>query len=320
MRGEVGFESLYWIPFVHQLAHELHIPAERLIPISRGGACAWYGTPTGLELYAMRDPKDVRVENRQQLAKYQMLKQVSVSNFDWGVLRDAAETMKLGRKYLVLHPAWMYQALEPFWTERHGLGWLQARIRVEDLPVPPLPQGLQLPPQFVAVRFYFRTTYLMQQITVDFARETIKQIAAKVPVVLLNSGLHTDDHVDFEFKALPPNVMRLADHIPMLPATNLAIQSAVLARSLGFVGTYGGLAQLALRYKRPTVSFYTHWQGTALAHLALSRALGMAMGIPFNVLALNEIPMLQDVLPRMTVEAPQKVLDTPKDLSHAGIG
>jgi hypothetical protein len=322
----VGFEALYWIPFVHHLAHVLKIAPARLFPITRGGAAAWYGTPQGLELYAMRTPQQVRVENRRQFAVQAMLKQTRVTPFDRAVLHDAAETLRLGRHYLVLHPAWMYQALMPFWQESRGLGWLQRRLRMEDLTMPPLPDTVTLPPQFVAVRFYARSTFPLQETNVQFARETIKQIASHVPVVLLNAGLHVDDHVDVEFKTLPPNVVRLTDLIPLLPEQNLAIQSAVLARALGFVGTYGGLAQLALRLKRPVVSVYSEWAGTALAHVHLSQAIALQLGLPFKVLGLQELPLIQDAMPRIVLQpqAPpavvttaHKALDTELDVSHA---
>src|SRR5690349_23710512 len=59
-RSEVGFEAMYWLPFLERLRAD-GIAPDRMIPITRGGAAAWYGTPTGLELYAMRSPRDVRV-------------------------------------------------------------------------------------------------------------------------------------------------------------------------------------------------------------------------------------------------------------------
>src|SRR5689334_25417524 len=53
--SEIGFEALYWIPFLQRLIHD-GLDRSRLIPISRGGAAAWYGTEQGLEVFAMRSP------------------------------------------------------------------------------------------------------------------------------------------------------------------------------------------------------------------------------------------------------------------------
>ncbi len=41
--GEVGFELLYWVPFVRWSVARYGIPPERLFVVSRGGAAPWYG-------------------------------------------------------------------------------------------------------------------------------------------------------------------------------------------------------------------------------------------------------------------------------------
>jgi hypothetical protein len=109
-RGEIGFEVLYWIPLIRWLM-KAGIAKERIMPITRSGAGAWYGVPQGLELYALRDPQACRVETRLQFNQTGMIKQLDISPFDRDVLRDAAETLKLGRKYHVVHPVWMYHVL-----------------------------------------------------------------------------------------------------------------------------------------------------------------------------------------------------------------
>ena len=39
--GEIGFELLYWIPFVRWAAEKFNLPPERLIIVSRGGTRGW---------------------------------------------------------------------------------------------------------------------------------------------------------------------------------------------------------------------------------------------------------------------------------------
>ena len=94
-RGEVGFESLYWLPFLDWFREAYQIDPDRLIPISRGGASALYRTPMGLELYALRDPQDVRVANRLLHKRTAMLKQRDPSDeWDAAVIRDAASASR----------------------------------------------------------------------------------------------------------------------------------------------------------------------------------------------------------------------------------
>jgi hypothetical protein len=306
--SEIGFESLYWVPFVQSLG----IDPSRLIPITRGGAAVWYGAPHGIELYDLRDPKDVRIENMVQHARTGLLKQTRVTAFDRSLLKDAAKAAGL-TSYHVLHPSWMYQTLAPFWEGRVGLDWILSRLTVEqtvngvsqraiaNLRVLPLPETVKLPANFCAARFYFRSTFPHSQVTLDCARECLKQIAQNQPVVLLNPDVHADEHVDVPVKDIP-NVFKLSDFMKTAPRDNLAIQSAVLAKSTGFVGTYGGLAQLALRLGKPSVSFYWDWKGTSLAHKHLSEALSLNTGIAFLTLRLTDIPLLKTVAPNLSFQ------------------
>lgn len=300
-RGEVGFEALYWIPFVKRMAKRLHIAPDRLIPITRGGAAPWYGMGTGPDLYALRTPQEVRVENRVQHMKYRMLKQTRWTRFDRAVIEDAATRLGLGY-YLTLHPAWMYARLGSFFEGKMSLHALEQEALFELLQPAPLPAGVQLPERFVAVRFYLRYTFPNHPQIVQFAQESIRTIASHTPVVLLNAGLHVDDHVDITLPA-HPNVFQFKDLAPVTAENNLALQSAALAKSLGFVGTYGGLAQLALRIGKPSVSYYHEWGGTAMAHKHLADAIALGQNIPCQVHKVGELPLLQSVVPAMQVVA-----------------
>jgi hypothetical protein len=296
-RGEVGFEALYWIPFIHRFVKSYGIDSKRIIPISRGGASAWYGSQHGVELYRMRTIQQVRVENKVQHVKHAQLKQTHWIEFDRAVVKDAAKALGL-KKYLTLHPAWMYARLYPFFLGQRGMQDIDQDVYFDQLPAPALPDGLELPERFVAVRFYLRYTYNNHPMLIQFAQESIKAIARHTPVVLLNSGIHADDHMDIGMK-LPPNVARLSDLTTLTPDVNLAVQSAVIAKSQGFVGTYGGLSQLALRLGKPSVSYYQDWGMTAMAHKHLADALALQQQIPCLVQKVGELPLIQSVVPQI---------------------
>lgn len=307
-RSEVGFEALYWIPFLQSLG----IAPERIIPISRGGAAVWYGTPTGVELYDLCEPKAVRIENMLQHAKTGLLKQTRFTKFDREIIRSAAKQIGL-TDYHVLHPAWMYQTLTPFWNGTTGLEWVWPRLTqitekdgkqfrsLQHIRPAGLPEGVTLPEAFVAARFYLRATFPHTDATIQCTRECLRQLAANQPVILLNPGVHADEHLDLPIKDIP-NVHYLSEFVKTEPRDNLAMQSAVLARAVGFVGTYGGLAQLALRLGKPSVSFYWDWQGTALAHKHLSEALSLQTGVAFLTVRLMDVALLKAVLPDISVQ------------------
>jgi hypothetical protein len=175
-RGEVGFEALYWIPFIHRFVKSYGIDSKRIIPISRGGASAWYGSQHGVELYRMRTIQQVRVENKVQHVKHAQLKQTHWIEFDRAVVKDAAKALGL-KKYLTLHPAWMYARLYPFFLGQRGMQDIDQDVYFDQLPAPALPDGLELPERFVAVRFYLRYTYNNHPMLIQFAQESIKAIA-----------------------------------------------------------------------------------------------------------------------------------------------
>jgi hypothetical protein len=299
--SELGFESLYWLPFLDHVRTSLGIPPERLIPISRGGAAEWYGVPLGVELYAMRTIQQCRVAAKLSHQHTGLQKQYHVTDFDRGVIRDAAESLKL-KNYQVLHPSWMYHLLTEFWDGQRGLQWASQYLRFRVLPPPALPDGLHLPEKFAAVRFYARSTWPASRETAVFAQGVIAQLAQQMPVILLNPGLHADEHIDFAPQPKLPNVHLLTDLCPVPPERDLAIQAAVLARSVGFVGTYGGVANLALRFGRPVFSFYMDWQGTMLAHRHLLEAHALSLGLPFQIMRVGELPIQQSIIPKLITQ------------------
>lgn len=293
--SEVGFEALYWLPWLAKLRADLGIPPERLIPISRGGAAAWYHVPTGIELYDMRTPQEVRVEQRLQHARTGLVKQTTMTAFDRGVYADVAQTLGLGKGYAVLHPAWMYQCLAPYWENAKGLTWLLAHAAYAP-PSAPVMTDVTLPEHFLAVRFYFRPTFPVSPTNVSIAKETIRQLAQYQTVIVLNSGLALDDHLDYIPKDVP-NVVVLSERIPMTASNNLLVQSAVLAKADAFVGTYGGMAQLALTFRKPVLSVYDDWHSTALAHKHLSELIALEAKIPFTVVSTRILPQIQQAFP-----------------------
>ena len=297
--SEVGFETLYWLPWLAHVQHTLGIDPSRLIPITRGGASQWYGVPKGLELFLMRTPQELRVETKLRARATGMQKQGPVRPFDTAIYADAANTLGIDR-YLTLHPGWMYETLAPFWEAERGLAWLQRQMRFAPMVPGPVPEGVTLPSPFVAVRFYARPTFPATPQTIEFVKAVLQKLAKDQAVIILDSGVHADEHVDIIQKELPKGVVTLSSLYPHLsPANNLAVQSAVLAQSVGFVGTYGGIAQMALRLRKPSVSYYVDWHGTCLAHQHLSEALALQSGVSFIVTRLHDLLLQQSVSPTL---------------------
>lgn len=270
--------------------------------MGRSGSSVWYGFPTGVELFQLVTPQEVRIETRLWHAKRNMIKQIGWTPFEREVMRRATEAIGV-QKALHLHPMRMFEGLRPFFETQRGLSWVQQRLHFGAVRLMDLPETAHLPDGFVAAHFYTRPTWhgaLAQQ----FAVETVKRLATQGPVVLLGSGLNMDDHLDMPIPKME-NVYTLADcGIESTPTNALAVQSAVLAKAQGFAGTYGGLTHLAVRMRKPSVSFFTEWVSVGVAHRLLTDALGLFSNVPCAIIKLGEVPMLESVMPEMRLAPP----------------
>lgn len=282
-RSELGFEVLYWIPFVRWACRYAKIAPERRIILSRGGMGHFYHGPTEsfrqADLYRIRGVEPVRVANQLDYERRKVLKQIDCTPWDRAVCSEAASQVGVSR-YHILHPSWMYWLFEEWWEERAPFRLIADHTRYEDLPVPNLPEGTVLPPRFIAVRFYDRQpTFPFQHDHVrQLATDIVQRLASRMPVVLLNQpDLCADDHVDLQVSG--PNILTLT---ASAPDHNFAVQAAILARCDAFVGTYGGVAQWALRYGKPVLCFYEQFAGTALAHRTVSERIAQDVNVPFE--------------------------------------
>lgn len=295
-RSEVGFESMYWLPFLRYLGGKCKGFADRAAVVTRGGLAPLYKDVAGMgfDLYALRDVKDVRRENlydAQVRQKGKTIKQIQQTEWDEAVLEDAARALDIKGLYHTVHPAWMYWALAPFWEESAGLKYLHSMTDYE--PLQKIKADGQLPPKYIAVKFYGRATFPYPHPEIaDYVQGVVTRLARVLPVVTLGVGNSHDDHVDIPVAG--PNIFSLPQDVPA--EENLRVQAAVLSHASAFVGTYGGVAQLALRLGVPSYSVYAEWGGTAHAHLSLSSWLSKGFKVPFVVQSMLEASFTEQVL------------------------
>ncbi len=279
--GEVGFEVLYWIPFLHWLFEAHALPTEGVTVVSRGGVAPWYDglCERYVEILDALDPAEFRRATLELWAETGGLqKQVTVRPWDERVL-DAA-VGDAWRDQALLHPQLMYRLFRNVWQGALPLRDFLDRARHRPWHAPAQAFDGSLPDEFTAVRFYFRESFPDTPDNRALVRETIARLAARRPVVLLNTGVVVDEHVDAEPDDHPRVLRPLAG---AAPGRNLFVQSAVLARAQLFVGTYGGLAHLAPFYGVPTVAFASDPAEINPVHLALARRTAAVYATPLAV-------------------------------------
>ncbi|MEE2636409.1 MAG: hypothetical protein VYE68_04160 [Acidobacteriota bacterium] len=263
----VGFEVLYWLPFLRWVKSYRHFDPERLVVVSRGGVASWYeGIGVRyIDVFDFFTPDQLRQRNEERLAKGQM-KQRALTDFD----REVVKLVKLAverRDAELFHPMYMYRLFYPYWKSRTSINLIESFSLFGRLPTPDVSDlAGQLPDDYVAVRFYYNKPFPETQANRDFVRRLLMRVTEVTDVVLLNPGFLVDDHWD-----LKPDVTRRVHTIDHLlePRNNLAIQTKVISRARAYIGNSGGLSYLAPFCGVRSLAFYSDPEHVAPHHLDL---------------------------------------------------
>ena len=261
--GEVGYELLYWIPFVRWVVETLQIPREQLFVISRGGTSSWYGdlayryadvfsfvTFDEWTAPGAHPPASSWTEVKRQ-------KRLAARHGE----RLRAEVLyRVQQAYNLPHvvplrPEIMQALFNPVWGLEEPIEHLRAYTRYAPITAPAL--GPELPlSDYVAIRFY--ASWAFPTDNRAFAQEVIDRVSQYLPVVLLNQPYSVDDHSDLGAGPV------YAFNDAMALASNLEVQTAVIGRAKAFVGTYGGLSYLAPFLGVPSVGVHTALRASRL--------------------------------------------------------
>ena len=266
--GEVGFELLYWAPFLAWVADRVRLTPQRLFVVSRGGTSSWYAPFAAryADVFEHAPPEAFKAQHDARVADIGEQKQTRITDFERH-LAEAAATRAGIRRWTLLHPSRMYDVLNPYWWGHLSTGWVHRHAIYRTL-TRPTTQALTLPASYVATKFYFNDCFPPNEANRAFIRSALEQLARTGPVVALSTGLNIDDHQGEHVDE--HGVMHLPEGID--PAQNLSVQSAVVAGARAFVGTYGGFSYLAPFYRVPSYAFYGDPGGFSPKHLAMARS------------------------------------------------
>jgi hypothetical protein len=274
--SEVGYEVLYWIPFLRWLEHTHRIRPERVIAVSRGGVAGWYDGLAGryVDLFDEFTPAEFAAQNDARRAETERggQKQSSPGGFDADILARVRQHLEAG-EIRVCHPSLMFRLFKDFWLGNQSFDFLVRRTTYARMSLP-APTGLGLPADYTAVKFYGGTALPPTEANRQAVRTMVVSLARVRPVVLLDTGLTLDDHQDYEILQLP-NVTSL--RAALTPATNLGVQAQVIAGARQFVGTCGSLAWMAPMLGVPTVAVYAD-DKLLTTHLTVARHVYRATG------------------------------------------
>jgi hypothetical protein len=161
--AEVGYEALYWAPFLRWYQDAYRIPRDRLTILSRGGTHDWYADFAGgyVEIFDLLTPEALRQGNdaRRAGAEGGGRKQSSASPMDDELVRLTRARHKVGDA-VVLHPSLMFRLFRHVWHDAlpYDYFWTHTRYRLIGGPDGPPLRALEslpdLPPDFSVAKFY----------------------------------------------------------------------------------------------------------------------------------------------------------------------
>ncbi|MEQ1896005.1 MAG: hypothetical protein ABL971_01300 [Vicinamibacterales bacterium] len=288
--SEVGYEALYWVPFVRWFRSTYRIKADQMLIVSRGGAGAWYAdiTPNRFEAFDHMRPEAFTAYNASRTeGAGGTIKQLEMPPFERDLIERARSHWGVPRVQ-VLHPSLMYRLFQQFWAGHRALSFLDEHTSYRmvappsevEVPLPGLPDG------YVAVKLYAAQSLQDTPETRRVLRRLLEVLAEQHPLVMLDTGLQLDDHGEYDF----PHTGRVVSAREwMTPRNNLAVQSRIIANARGFVGTCGGIAWLAPMLGTDTTAVMTDAKFLNV-HLHVARRVYRVLGggrfTPFDLGAL----------------------------------
>jgi len=276
--GEVGFELLYWVPFLRWFAETFRVAPQRLLIVSRGGTAPWYEPfASGYrDIFDYLSPEEFRQRHDERVAANGEQKQTQVLAFERQLLRQLTTDV---HSRSMLHPSTMYGLFNPFWWGHVDEAWVHRFAKYERLAASDARAGtvkaghvgaaFRRPESpYTAVKFYFNDCFPDTDSNRAFVRRTLEKLAERGPVVSLATKLRLDDH-DSDVGGAPGVRTLPAD---MHPRENLLMQTALVAGASEFVGTYGGFSYLAPFLGVRSTSFFSDAEGYSPRHLVMARS------------------------------------------------
>lgn len=254
--SEVGFELLYWIPFVRRRLREGGVAPDRVVVVSRGGVSAWYGDMASryVEVLDWVPAERLLEEQQHRIRVGGGQKQMRLTPFERDVLTHVRERVgEPGAR--ILHPSTMYRRYRAVWMGRRARGIVEREVDfspIAERPSPPTDLGEG---DYTAVKAYFNDCFPDTLANRAALGELLERLARHAPVVLLRPGAVLDDH---EHPAPSGVEIVVTGGESDSPPTNLARQTRIVRGARLLVSTYGGFSYLGPLLGVPTCAFYSH--------------------------------------------------------------
>ena len=248
--AEVGYEALYWIPFLQWVRVAYQLDPSRVVVVSRGGVASWYAGVGSryAEIWDYIAPDEFAARN----AARAEFKQSARSPLDDELIGRVSEELRL-HEARVLHPSLLFRLFRLFWSGHRAMGFIDAHTRFTLQTAPALADRRLLPEEYIAVKLYAARSLPDTPARRAQVARIVDTLAERAPVVLLDTGLTVDDHADY---TIGSGGRIVSARSLMEPRSNLGVQTAIVAGARAYAGTCGSITWLAPRLGIDTTAFY----------------------------------------------------------------
>jgi hypothetical protein len=285
--SEVGFEILYWTPFLRKLLTSHDIDPKRVIVASRGGTGAWYDGLFGhyLDLFDYIDQETFQKETLKRFEDQKGQKHMGITPFDTLILEKAKQITK-NNVINWIHPNLMYRLFRHYWQRRIPPIRFDEYTKFSKLNKPdPGDIAKHLPERYMAIRFYFRPSLPNTEEVRQSISQLIDNLSADRDVVILDTGLSLDDHEEFLPTSVRKSIVRTGHLIT--PRNNLDVQTRIIANADLFIGTYGGLSYVPPIFGVPSIGLSSDIKGFSSIHLETAERAFHKLNVDFNHMRLG---------------------------------
>lgn len=275
---EVGFEILYWIPYLRAQLDHLGFPKEQVIAISRGGPTDWYKDIADeyLEVLDVLTPAELErwSAGGEDYEGRRIRKTFSSTDFEIRLINKLTSSIGLSN-YQVIMPSAMFALFRNVWRSRCGSESFSKHLRPAAFCIP---ERIKLPFRgpYYALKLYTSGTTPEDSGVAVFASQLAQRLEKRGNVVILSNQTKVDDHTSIAIKG----VTNVFDSSSLCtPQTNLAIQTALVAHAEELHCTYGGFSYLGPLLGVKTVAYATNVD-FSFTHLQLAMSTFQNLGLP----------------------------------------
>jgi hypothetical protein len=246
---ELGFELLYWIPFVTKLLAQIETQEREIYVLGRGGSQNWYPIQDKacLEVFDFWSESEFKSSASLRYKSFGNQKQIAPHFSEENILEKFSQLHGV-KSFQVLHPSLMVLLLELYWDSRYPVKWLTHFCEYEKVQKE-FVRSQSLKQYEVGFKLYSRESLNSTNSFACCVRAFKSKFKHGRSVHFL-PNLDIDDHTPF---------VELIDSSDVIcqPGlrNNLLEQSIELAKCQAFMGTYGGFAYLAQYLGVPTVTW-----------------------------------------------------------------